>query len=780
MKTKTAKRCVTSLLTMGITACVSLAGIPVAHEGKSAVVICVAESVMNSPGEQIRWDKQTQMQRGRQNLQAAVLDLQTYLQRITGATIPVLTRLPQPGDKLPILIGEYASEKFGPPAEESSHGQAWRLVVSKQGVGMIGETEEAVAYAIYEFLHRVGCRWFMPGALGEVVPHMETLVVAELDLSGVPSTIARNISGINLMDGDACDYFRRNRLGGNWLAGAHALNTYISKEQLAEHPDWIAEWDGKREMMRTTRNCWGNPEVAIAIADEIIRRLDKHYVSSVSLAPSDGMVFCQCDKCTALDAGDWAATEGRVSITDRLIHFSNRIIARVTKKYPDVLFGTLAYVHYTQPPVREVPHPNLVVSLAPITYCRNHSMQNPNCPTKRSLYEIMQGWAKVTKNIHLYQYAFNLAEVTAPTPMISKWSEDLTMFYDTFNGGDIRWSPEAACSFEAVMPGVNLGVRLAFDSSVPPDEILTDFFNTCYGAAAPPMREYWETLDTAWGSTDEHTGCGFGYHLRFPPDVIAKARRALDQALSLSTGEAVRQRLRMTDESFREFELFMKMRRNFLAGDFKGLNQMSLEWMETWTRLNKTYAANYAFSKYGLTYFKSFFYPAYKAADELAATHNMETTSPMRTWKYEAVAEEDSDPEPDWAQPGYDDAQWKTTDICQETWSGMGLHDHFGSVRYRIEVELPVVQKGKRVALWVSSTDGSCRVMVNGKAVPYVDGDGTSAPFFTGYCQPASFDITAFITSGAKNLIAVTCERTTLNEIGTGGLMGPVIVYQTR
>ncbi len=46
-----------------------------------------------------------------------------------------------------------------------------------------------------------------------------------------------------------------------------------------------------------------------------------------------------------------------VSITDRFVNFCNRIATRVTKKYPDVKFGFLAYVQFTQAPTREKLHP---------------------------------------------------------------------------------------------------------------------------------------------------------------------------------------------------------------------------------------------------------------------------------------------------------------------------------------------------------------------------------------------------------------------------------------
>jgi len=43
-----------------------------------------------------------------------------------------------------------------------------------------------------------------------------------------------------------------------------------------------------------------------------------------------------------------------------------------------------------------------------------------------------------------------------------------------------------------------------------------------------------------------------------------------------------------------------------------------------------------------------------------------------------------------------------------------------------------------------------------------------------------AIDFTSAIIPDKKNLIAITCERTIYNEIGTGGLMGPVLIYQDQ
>ena len=41
---------------------------------------------------------------------------------------------------------------------------------SAKGVGLFGESDLASSYAVYELLDRLGCRWFIPSAMGEVIP----------------------------------------------------------------------------------------------------------------------------------------------------------------------------------------------------------------------------------------------------------------------------------------------------------------------------------------------------------------------------------------------------------------------------------------------------------------------------------------------------------------------------------------------------------------------------------------------------------------------------------
>jgi hypothetical protein len=57
---------------------------------------------------------------------------------------------------------------------------------------------------------------------------------------------------------------------------------------------------------------------------------------------------------------------------------------------------------------------------------------------------------------------------------------------------------------------------------------------------------------------------------------------------------------------------------------------------------------------------------------------------------------------------------------------------------------------------------------------------GKAGGDFNGYCEPVSFDVTDAVRPGAANRLAILCARTFFNELGTGGLLAPVVLYRER
>ena len=64
-----------------------------------------------------------------------------------------------------------------------------------------------------------------------------------------------------------------------------------------------------------------------------------------------------------------------------------------------------------------------------------------------------------------------------------------------------------------------------------------------------------------------------------------------------------------------------------------------------------------------------------------------------------------------------------------------------------------------------------------GRGFTYVAPDGKTADEFVGFQSAASWNITSALQPGA-NQITVQCDRRDLNEIGTGGIMGPTVIFR--
>jgi len=602
------------------------ADVVIVENGEPKAAIYVAPEVM-APDVGAAGRPVGRAEADRRRLRESVRDLSRCLEKMSGAKLEVVAGAPEAGDeRVPILIGDLAAERFGPPEAHAPLGQGLRAVVSPQGVGLIGESALGTSYAIYELLDRLGCRWYMPSDLGEVIPEMKTIALEEMDVSSAPYTLYR---GIWYCDED---YRRRNRLGGLALSAGHALELgYLSKEQLEQHPEWIATVDGKPNPHRYK---WSAPGLAEAIADSIIERLDRNPdLLSVSLSPDDGLGFDNSPEDRALDAGDFDPVFGDISITDRLIWFCNRIAERVTAKHPEVLFGVLAYVNYTRPPVRETLHPNIVPMIAPITYSRAHPMTDDGEPNNKAFRYLVEGWGKAAKMTSYYFYGWFLAEPSAPNPFITKWAVNIPIVYQK---GNCRfWQPETTANFESTMHALYMGIRMAWDPSQDPMAIVDELHQKFYGHAAEEMADYWHYVDHVWVDTPEYSGCGFGHMRRFTPERMARMRELMDRALAAAETPTEKARVKMADESLGLFELFMKLRRDLAEGRFETLADDARRWQERQQALADRYAPQFAFGKMGwaggrsisAVYFSIFYQKTYDDASRIAKDFEILSTT---------------------------------------------------------------------------------------------------------------------------------------------------------
>jgi len=789
------------LLAMGIEQAVAQGSVTLAEKGQARCVIVAPpnweDAVPLPPGTPAQVG---QVLEGRRQLQRdSICDLALYLGKISGTTIAVVTARPANDQRVPLYIGSVAEAVFGPVGISKSGLFGFRVVAdTKRGLGLFGESEVGTSYAIYELLHRLGCRWYMPTELGEVVPAQPTLTVPVMDEKLAPATESRG-----MWQGGA-DFLRRNRLGqyGNtvWLViGDGSLMTFFSREVLEANPDWCAHGpDGKPNfgLVRLT-----HPGVADYVANKILAQLDTVYAPlrkaglrpGYSLTPPDGQVGTEDPYERPYDPEPrvWEPAAGRWSVSDRCMVLFTRVAEKVRAKYLDVAFGDYGYVNKSLPPARYPVIPDFRIMLAPIDFNRQHPMTWPDHPNEYWLRDLVQGWGKAGARIAFRGYGINLAELSAPCPFITKWGTDIPILMAN-NLQD--WVPETMNGWDSMLPGYVLASRMTFYPQEKPDAILQDLWTKFYGAAADPMARYWTGIDQAYIEARQYAGSPFGYLKIFTPEVMKAARADLNEALAACRTPIEYRRVLLIDESFSQFEWYMKMRTDWADGKLAGLDADYETWRQGIRAMQRKYGVIGQFDREGYAgdgyiqgrhgnpdWSDRFVSLGYKDGARMEREFTRVGTPMLEwKWKYNPGPEIDSLP---WTKPEYDDKDWKSTHIVRDTWSSLGHHltltdtasGRSGRMAYRTAQKLPVVPAGKKVYLWIGSTDGSARVYVNGKFMPY----SADREVFSDYCQPAQFDITAAVQTG-DNQFSILCERTSLNELGTGGLMGPVVIYREK
>lgn len=431
---------------------------------------------------------------------AAAKELNTWLERITGVTLPVVTAAK--ASEPHVLLGSpQAWAKLGAKPGALDLGPDGYVIrtVGKDLV-IAGETDLGTLFGVTAFLeHYLDCRWFWPGESGMYHPSQLAVSVGQVDEVSRPDFRVRWV----IRDA-ACG--RLNRLN---VGIAHPdefkikwfVHTWLSlvppKEHWRANPEYYAEIGGKRKDPTADRAqvnlCTANPAVAEAAADTIAGVMrSTPSVAMVSVDPMDTQQFCQCDRCRQLYDKD-APYERRAS---RLVFdFSNRVAERVALKHPGLLVKTIAYHTYLAPP--DDPnfrlHDNVAIQFCRFM-CHNHALNDPACAESSHFHSPLLAWCKLSSNVTLYEYYYKCSWCGLPWPIVHTLRRDLPYLHRLgVMGVATQWTRNSAANGLAFY----VASKLLWDTKIDVDALLTDFYQKAYGQAAAPMRQYHERLEQA-------------------------------------------------------------------------------------------------------------------------------------------------------------------------------------------------------------------------------------------------------------------------------------------
>ncbi len=705
-------------------------------------------------------------------VEEAASELASFLQRMNGKVAQIqktASAKSVPSGSGVIALGKLADELGLAMNRHSAARDGFRYKVDHARLLLVGETPQGVLHGAYDLLERLGCGWFAPGTIGEVVPSIRKATLPDsLDYTGLSDSVNRRFwyGGKGNPDKSTQQWITRNKAEfnqGSWNHSWHGLVS--SKEHFAAHPEYFSLNRGKRT---TKQLCTTNPETVRIASESLLLRMQSENQRVFAAGPNDGGNLCECPTCAKLDSpGYFEPTSGQPSCADRIFGFAGTLASITSKQFPEKDLGILVYSEYSRPPVKlSNLHPNVFPMIAPIRRCRFHGPNNPACESSRLLGSEIAAWGALSKKIGFYAYNYNLADALVPLSKISYYKRLADSLRQT-NPVELAWIFESIDSWSAHAPHFYLCTKLAWSSTIDVDAEMERYFTGFYAESAVPMRRYWQRLDSAYDKTPVHVGSQYGLHQIWTPDLLAKSRADIAEARTLAKSDRVKQTIALADAGLRNAELFMEIWNHIGACEFAKAAQSQNALKAHIDSISAKTDPNWIHERYAWGYYTRFVGLTVDAGAAALADGGQLIAQIPETWRTLKDPERVGTSQK-WWTPEMDDSRWEPMQTFNQSWADYGLAHYHGDLWYRSTFTLPTTLPEGDLRLWFGGFDYDIEVFLNGNRLGG----------WLGFAKPAEFaDIRKHLKPGA-NQITIRVSSGDLGELGTGGLMMPSMIYR--
>ncbi len=439
-------------------------------------------------------------------------------------------------------------ERFGKLADDEI------LIWSSGDVLLLaGGSPRGTLYAVYEWLHQLGVRFYSPSYTK--VPHTNRITMPAR-FRYKPPMRARSILVGN---GGESEWSARNRLssialwrhsgeayGGGYAEGPdmHTFWRQMPVEQLQAHPEWCAEVDGKRQPPAGNTN-WGlclQPDVRSYLVQRGLEYARQHpELSTIWVGFNDGSPYCTCPKCKSFYDAHGGAPSSLV------IQLANELADALAAETPGRMVKTLAYAWSIEPPKNMRARDNVVVLFCAMT---GYFKPIATSTEARTLRIQAEGWKRICRNVAVYLYAYPPEQYWYPAPC-------LTVF-----GKNIQWAHRLGCndlfmqvsgfggSFgsEAIDLRAWVYTRMMWNPRLDFDKLVEEFVRDNYGSAAVVVMKVLERdrrVASGRTSIDKAVERGLVAPEYVSPKHVREANLALEKSRDVVNDPDTRSRLEL-------------------------------------------------------------------------------------------------------------------------------------------------------------------------------------------------------------------------------------------
>ena len=640
--------------------------------------------------------------------------------------------------------------------------------------------DRGTLYGVYELLEQLGVRWYRPEAWGEHVPETKIIALPAGRQTYCPKGIpmrdaynsyrwwrhetkeqrqaARLFATRNRMN---CNMWTPPEYGGYYPGvngGGHAYLYIIPhKRYFKEHPEYFALIDGKRSDDPGAQLCLSNSDVQDIVTKHVIGRAKSGSPSDISLEPSDGSLWCECDRCRAWDDPNAKAVSG-VSMSSRVHRFNNIVLDRAVKEVPDLKASTYAYNQHTKFPTLVNVHPNIRVTVAGYSGYNDYSrlLADPSSGPNAKYMKLLKGWRSKSKKLGVYSYLFGY-QWAGPLPVLNVMQDR----FRTYRGLDIELvHVDSGNGMHWGAQGINIYMcaRLLWNPDLDLDKEIDLYCRNYYGPAAVPMYTYHTMLEKA-ALKGPWFGQGGGYVVKlYGADLLQKMGKLMAEAQAAVKGqELYEKRLYGMQSGYDYVRLFKKFNGLKNAGKIAEAKAATVKLKTLFLKHPDGSVFENAPASAPLRFIEEL-----TASVEKTAALYVRFKSPSVIQNHDKNWFFQTDPdnvglEQKWFAPNFDDKKWKLVD-ADKWWESQGYSDYDGAAWYRRPFRKPVIGKGHHLVIYFGGVDGDAGVYVNGKKVGRHEGDVGDTD---GWKDPFFFDITDQVTDDV-NQITVRVNATVL------------------
>lgn len=483
----------------------------------------------------------------------AARELKTHLDAMTGGNFKIVGFSERDKSAAAVFVGDSpATREISGVADFSKLGYDAIAMKSdgEKNVALCGHPERGTLYAVYTFLEDFGgVRWWSKNETH--IPRKPDFSVGKFDISYAPVFKLREALYKVGFDGVFASRLRQNgatltrmnfdrpviapEYGGCqsmvlFKGRGSAFHSHFEiippKVYFEKHPEWFSLIDGKRTW-KGAQLCLTNGAMAAEYLKNVKKLLRENpLATSIQVSQNDWSNPCRCTKCAAIDNenGSHAGTN---------IYFANKIAEGIESEFPNVHIDTFAYQYTRKTPSKIRPRKNVLVRLCTIECSFLRPLDSGN-PLNEAFVRDMKEWAKITKNLFIWDYVTNFRSYMMPCPNLNALAPNLRFFAENSAAGVFEQGDAFCSAGDFVLMRNWVISHLMWNPYADEKKLFAEFLNGYYGEEVGAIfGKYLATLQAAADKTDVSLGCFFEYvPAWFDAQTYNTAAKLLDEAVA--------------------------------------------------------------------------------------------------------------------------------------------------------------------------------------------------------------------------------------------------------